>query len=113
MRRLSRHRPARLALLQQMSRNLLRWVSRQGCMPCRWRSRRRWVELRAAACPRAGSRNRLTARFHAAVHPMANVFISHTGADAEWAEQICQWLRDDTHNVFLDVDKRDGVSAGD
>jgi WD40 repeat protein len=44
---------------------------------------------------------------------VANVFISHTGADAEWAEQICRWLREDGHGVFLDVDKRDGVSPGD
>jgi WD40 repeat protein len=44
---------------------------------------------------------------------MANVFISHTGADAEWAEQVCRWLREDAHNVFLDVDKRDGVSPGE
>jgi hypothetical protein len=46
-------------------------------------------------------------------HFTANVFISHTGADAEWAEEICRWLLDDDHNVFLDVDKRDGVSPGD
>jgi WD40 repeat protein len=44
---------------------------------------------------------------------VANVFISHTGADVEWAEQICRWLHEDGHNVFLDVDKRDGVSPGD
>ena len=44
---------------------------------------------------------------------MANVFISHAGADTGWAEQIHQWLWEDGHKVFLDSDKDDGIVAGD
>ena len=44
---------------------------------------------------------------------MANVFISHTGADIGWAEQIHQWLLEDAHKVFLDSDQGDGVRAGE
>ena len=43
---------------------------------------------------------------------MANVFISHTGADIGWAEQIRQWLLEDGHKVFLDSDQGDGVVQG-
>src|SRR6476620_8951171 len=44
---------------------------------------------------------------------VANVFISHTGADIGWAEQIHQWLLEDAHKVFLDSDQGDGVRAGE
>lgn len=44
---------------------------------------------------------------------MANVFISHTDADAGWADRICQWLAHDGHAVFLDHDLHDGVAAGE
>ena len=43
---------------------------------------------------------------------MANVFISHTGADIGWARQIHGWLSEDGHSVFLDVDQHDGVPVG-
>ncbi|AGB26727.1 WD40 repeat-containing protein (plasmid) [Mycobacterium sp. JS623] len=43
---------------------------------------------------------------------MANVFISHTGADIVWARQIHKWLSEDRHDVFLDVDQHDGVPVG-
>ena len=33
---------------------------------------------------------------------MANVFISHTGADSGWAREIYGWLSEDGHQVFLD-----------
>ena len=36
---------------------------------------------------------------------VANVFISHTGADIGWAQQIHQWLLEDAHKVFLDSDQ--------
>ena len=44
---------------------------------------------------------------------VANVFISHTDADAGWADRICQWLAHDGHAVFLDHDLHDGVAAGE
>jgi WD40 repeat protein len=44
---------------------------------------------------------------------VANVFISHTGADIGWAQQIHGWLSEDQHSVFLDVDQHDGVRAGE
>lgn len=43
---------------------------------------------------------------------MANVFISHTGADIGWARQIHGWLSEVGHSVFLDVDQHDGVPVG-
>jgi hypothetical protein len=43
---------------------------------------------------------------------LANVFISHTGADIGWAREIHGWLSDDGHQVFLDVDRHDGVQVG-
>ena len=43
---------------------------------------------------------------------MANVFISHTGADIGWAREIHRWLSEDGHQVFLDVDRHDGVPVG-
>ena len=43
---------------------------------------------------------------------MANVFISHTGADIGWARELHGWLSEDGHQVFLDVDRHDGVQVG-
>ena len=43
---------------------------------------------------------------------VANVFISHTGADIGWAREIHGWLSEDGHQVFLDVDRHDGVPVG-
>lgn len=43
---------------------------------------------------------------------MANVFISHTGADIGWAREIHGWLSEDGHDVFLDVDRHGGVPVG-
>ena len=43
---------------------------------------------------------------------MANVFISHTGADIGWARKIHGWLSEDRHEVFLDVHEDDGVPVG-
>ena len=43
---------------------------------------------------------------------MANVFISHTGADIGSARKIHGWLSEDGHSVFLDVDQHDGVPVG-
>ena len=44
---------------------------------------------------------------------MANVFISHSSADNDWAEKIYVWLDEDGHNVFLDRDLTDGIVVGD
>jgi len=44
---------------------------------------------------------------------VANVFISHAGADLGWADEIRQWLSEDGHQVFLDSDKEYGIAAGD
>ena len=44
---------------------------------------------------------------------MANVFISHAGADSGWAEQVHGWLKEDGHEVFLDRDRNDGVLPGE
>ena len=43
---------------------------------------------------------------------VANVFISHAGADIDWAEQIHQWLSADNHDSFLDRHKDDGIPVG-
>ena len=44
---------------------------------------------------------------------MANVFISHSSADLEWAEKIHGWLEEDGHHVFLDQHQHDGIVIGD
>lgn len=44
---------------------------------------------------------------------MANVFISHSSADNDWAEKVHLWLEEDGHDVFLDRDERDGIIIGD
>ena len=44
---------------------------------------------------------------------MANVFISHAGADSGWAKQVHGWLKEDGHEVFLDRDRDDGVLPGE
>jgi WD40 repeat protein len=44
---------------------------------------------------------------------VANVFISHAGADVGWADEIHQWLAEDRHKIFLDSNIDDGVAAGE
>ncbi|HWT50245.1 MAG TPA: toll/interleukin-1 receptor domain-containing protein, partial [Mycobacterium sp.] len=44
---------------------------------------------------------------------MANVFISHAGADTGLAEQVCRWLVEDGHRPFLDRDRDDGILPGE
>jgi WD40 repeat protein len=44
---------------------------------------------------------------------VANVFISHSSADNDWAEKIYVWLDEDGHSVFLDRDLTDGIVVGD
>jgi energy-coupling factor transporter ATP-binding protein EcfA2 len=44
---------------------------------------------------------------------VANVFISHSSADNDWAEKIYVWLEEDGHNLFLDRDLTDGIVVGD
>jgi hypothetical protein len=43
---------------------------------------------------------------------LAKVFISHAGADIDWAEKIYQWLSADKHDSYLDRDKDDGNPLG-
>lgn len=44
---------------------------------------------------------------------MANVFISHAGADTGLAEHVHRWLEEDGHHAFLDRDINDGVLPGE
>jgi WD40 repeat protein len=44
---------------------------------------------------------------------MANVFISHSSADNDWAGKIYVWLEEDGHELFLDRDVTDGIVVGD
>lgn len=44
---------------------------------------------------------------------MARVFVSHAGEDTPVACEVCCWLVDDGHEVFLDRDVHDGIAAGD
>ena len=44
---------------------------------------------------------------------MANVFISHAGADSAAAEQVRQWLEQDGHHSYLDRHLVDGNLPGD
>ena len=44
---------------------------------------------------------------------MANVFISHAGADIDLAEKVHSWLIEDGHDAFLDRDINDGVLPGE
>jgi hypothetical protein len=44
---------------------------------------------------------------------MARVFLSHTGADRELADQVLEWLASDGHEVFLDSDLRAGLAVGE
>ncbi|MGH3696335.1 MAG: TIR domain-containing protein [Pseudonocardiaceae bacterium] len=44
---------------------------------------------------------------------MARVVISHSSKDRQCAAQLCQWLRDENHDVFLDQDVRDGLVVGE
>ena len=43
---------------------------------------------------------------------MARVFISHAGDGTEQAREVYRWLVEDSHTVFLDQDRRDGLVAG-
>jgi hypothetical protein len=44
---------------------------------------------------------------------VANVFISHSSTDNDWADRIHVWLTEDGHDVFLDRDLHQGIVAGD
>lgn len=44
---------------------------------------------------------------------MANIFISHSSVDNDWAEKIYVWLEEDGHDLFLDRDLTDGIVVGD
>jgi WD40 repeat protein len=44
---------------------------------------------------------------------MANVFISHAGADTEPAVEVGKWLRAEGHEIFLDRDLIDGIKIGE
>jgi tetratricopeptide (TPR) repeat protein len=44
---------------------------------------------------------------------MARVFISHSSADKRWATEVCEWLRADGHDPFLDSDLREGIAVGE
>jgi hypothetical protein len=44
---------------------------------------------------------------------MARVFVSHASADRRVAAQVCAWLTEDAHEVFLDHDLTNGILAGD
>ncbi|AGB26717.1 hypothetical protein Mycsm_06581 (plasmid) [Mycobacterium sp. JS623] len=41
---------------------------------------------------------------------MANVFISYSSADAEWANRIHQWVVTGGHEAFLDHDEKQSGS---
>jgi WD40 repeat protein len=44
---------------------------------------------------------------------VARVFVSHATADLAVAEAVCDWLRGERHQVFLDRDLHDGLRAGE
>ena len=44
---------------------------------------------------------------------VARVFVSHAGADREYASQLHQWLVAEGHEVFLNRNLRDGIAVGD
>lgn len=44
---------------------------------------------------------------------MARVFISRSRADSAWAATIHGWLAEARHEVFLDLDRQDGIPPGD
>jgi WD40 repeat protein len=44
---------------------------------------------------------------------MARVFISHTDADRDLADEVLGWLVDDGHQAYLDHDVRAGVGVGE
>jgi hypothetical protein len=44
---------------------------------------------------------------------VANVFISHAGADTGLAEQVHRWLKKQHHDAFFDRDVDDGVLPGE
>ncbi len=44
---------------------------------------------------------------------MARVFISHASEDRELAAELHEWLIGDRHEVFLDQDLHDGLTAGE
>ncbi|MGI9001604.1 MAG: TIR domain-containing protein [Pseudonocardia sp.] len=44
---------------------------------------------------------------------MARVFISHASDDVELAAEVHRWLRDDSHEAFLDQNLRDGIAIGE
>src|SRR4051794_20014525 len=44
---------------------------------------------------------------------VARVFISHTDADRELADEVLGWLVKDGHRAFLDHDVRAGIAVGE
>ncbi len=44
---------------------------------------------------------------------MANVFVSHAGADTAAARGVGEWLRAEGHEIFLDRDLTDGIAVGE
>jgi WD40 repeat protein len=44
---------------------------------------------------------------------MARVFVSYAGADLARAHEICEWLREDGHDPFMDRDRRGGILGGE
>jgi WD40 repeat protein len=44
---------------------------------------------------------------------MARVFVSHAGEDVRLAVDVCGWLVEAGHEVFLDRDLRDGIAVGE
>lgn len=44
---------------------------------------------------------------------MARVFVSHADDGGDQAREIRQWLVEDGHEVFLDLDRQNGIAAGE
>lgn len=44
---------------------------------------------------------------------MARVFVSYSAKDRALAGEVRRWLDDDSHEVFLDQDPRDGIALGE
>ena len=44
---------------------------------------------------------------------MASIFISYARVDAVQATRMASWLREDGHDVFVDLDPQGGIDLGD
>lgn len=44
---------------------------------------------------------------------MARVFLSHASDGSDQAYEVRQWLVEEGHDVFLDLDRRNGIAAGE